>query len=328
VLCMRTLTVTRTLSSPVTIYKQSLRIFPGRPTTIRLSDSPDLGRYASWVAQLTPADELTPNDTATVSILPHDKRTVAFVETVSAKSYIKIPGYVVRKVSPDSNANWKDFAAVILSGNMNTLLAKSQQKSLEQYVRSGGGVVMIGAPSSRNLAPLARIAALVGNPFERNPLSVTIILDASGSMLGSFDLAAEGVMSLKKHLTKHDQLRIITFNSDAKTIYDSGGKPIDFAALRDALSDVIPNGPTKIASAFAAVVQSPPPEKMTPLVIVLSDLQTAKFDPAAIAERLLKNRWELGIVAIGEPPESSVGDLLPNNLEALGNLMKIGRAHV
>ena len=47
VLCRRTLTITRTLPAPKTIYKQSLRIFPGRPTTIRLTDSPDCGLSAS-----------------------------------------------------------------------------------------------------------------------------------------------------------------------------------------------------------------------------------------------------------------------------------------
>ncbi|MCK5114375.1 MAG: VWA domain-containing protein [Phycisphaerae bacterium] len=336
VLCSRKLTVKRTHPSAGTIYEQQLRIFPGRPTTIRLTDSIGPQQSGAWTAQLTPTDELSPNDTAAVSVLPHESKTVGFVANSPPANreprwqinLPKIPGYTIREVSPSSQINWNDFSAVILSGDLDALLDQSQQESLERYVRSGGGVVMLGAPSSKNAAgissnrgtPMTRLAALVANPFERSPLAVTIILDASGSMIESFYLAADGVMSLKHHLTKHDALRVITFNSDAKTIYDSGDRPIDFTALREALSAVIPNGPTKIAAAFDAATQTQTPNKKTPLLLVLSDLRTENFRPTTITKQLRKNKWKLGIVAIGDSSDEAT-DYTANNIEALGNLM-------
>ncbi len=320
----RTITITRDdPASPATIYKKTHKLMPHRPITIRLTDRTTRRRPPLYTAAITPADKLPGNDRLT-AIAPPSQPAVAYIDNspnarpARLAELLQMPVEHLRAAggtSPQSLAAWNRYAAVVLVDPAGNLLNPAQRAGLAKYVRSGGGLVLIGGGPRQKPAdrrdPLNRVAALIPNPFQRNPLALTVILDASGSMAEvqtgirpprrKFSLAAEAIASLKHHLTPQDSLKVIVFSDKSRCVYDSVTTPPDFAKLRDALAAVQPTGPTHIAAALQMATKTPPPGKRDGLVLILSDLRTQKFDPIAVAERFKASRWRLGVVAIGSP---------------------------
>ena len=243
-------------------------------------------------------------------------------------------------------ATWEDYAAVVLVDDSGQLLEPDQRSVLARYVRYGGGLVILGAgphqsPSDR-LDPLNQVAALAPNPYDRKPIALTVALDASGSMgqtsetasgqLMKFDQAAEAVLSLKRHLTDRDTLRVIAFSDRAREIYSSGSSRPDLAKLAAALRDVKPTGATNVFPAMELASKAPIDAERKGLLIVVSDLQTEKFDPAKAAEMLKKAKLGLAVVAIASPavaastqPLETLRTLLDAPLEKRDHLVGLAR---
>ena len=298
--------------------------------TVRLTDTLDESEQGQYHVELSPPDVFPENDSASALVLPRALRVAVVGREAGRKRALKmldgmgaaVDWLLLRNV-PATQAGWSRYAAVVLVDATGTLLAAAQREALAAYVRNGGGLVLIGACPHRTAAdrtdPLTKVAALVANPYQRRPMKVTVILDASGSMTGStrtahgtrqvrFAVAADAVMALKRHLTSKDALAVITFSDRPRDIYDSGGRQIDFLALRDALSKVRPGGPTRVGDALARAAARPPAEGRTELVIVVSDLETESFDAGAVKKRMDANGKALAIVAT-VPVGTSKSDL-------------------
>lgn len=291
---------------------------PDRPTTIHMRDILPTDSTGVWLAELSPHDTLSQNDTLHAASLPNRSR-VAWVAAASRSAAMTSEANVASispADAPSELTGWLGYSAVVLADASGTLLSSRQRSALAAYVRGGGGLVLLGAgphekPADRD-DPLNRILPLRADPFERNPLNLTVVLDASGSMAemtgspaqAKWSLAGQAVLSLRGHLTPTDRLRVIVFSDDARTIYDSRPAGPDVPALAEALRDVSPAGPTNIAPALKRATDVPPVDQSengstarTHLVLVLSDLQTAPFNPAAMAKRFEERRSRLAVVA-------------------------------
>ncbi len=311
------------------LAKSEISLEPDLPMTVHWKDSSPAAAAGVWRAELSPSDALPQNDTLQSASPPRDIR-VAWVATASRSANIA-PGVNVVSLSPaeapEELTGWLAYSAVVLADATGKLLSLPQRTALADYVRSGGGLVLIGAgphdtPADRD-DPLHRILPLRANPFERSPLNLTVILDASGSMAQPLDvptqtkwsLVSEAVLSLREHLTPADRLCVIVFSDDARTIYDSGVTAPDFSSLAEALHTLSPAGPTNIAPALERSLGVPPVEQSdgarTNLVLVLSDLQAAPFDSSAFAKRFEEQGCKLAVVATGSPDagNTSLGQL-------------------
>ncbi len=191
------------------------------------------------------------------------------------------------------------------------------RRALADFVRTGGGLLLVGSGPRSSPAlrddPLNRVLALQAQPYQRQALDVTVLLDASGSMgqLTSpgpgkpgrvkFRLSADAVLSLRKHLTPRDRLTVVRFSESASLLYDSGAGRIDFAALADRLGRVEPDGATDVGPALALARQQAGAGtgRRMHLVILVSDLQVEPFDPAETLAWLKPDRRRLAVVAIG-----------------------------
>jgi hypothetical protein len=214
----------------------------------------------------------------------------------------------------DAPARLAPYTAVVLAASGGQSLPSTDQRALAAYVRGGGTLVLLGTGPRQTPAdidgPLNRAAALVPDPFQRSPLDLAVVLDASGSMAGElltdtgrrvkFDVAAGAVLALQRHLTSRDRLRVITFADDAETIYDSGENPPDFGRLAEALRAVRPAGPTHVGKALQQATAAPPADERSGLVLVLSDLATQPFHLPAVARAFTDGQWQLAVVATGE----------------------------
>jgi len=301
------------------LLKRKINLLPSEPVTISVVAAVPEDRGASFTATLTQGDAFSENDRVAAAVGPVVRRAAL----IGAPGGYKPAGFAAavgmsvdvltpRQLGADTLGN---YAAVVLVDDTGQLLTPAQRRGVAQYVRHGGGLVILGAgphqsPADR-LDPLNRAAALVPNPYDRRPLALTVALDASGSMgqtvesaagqLMKFDQAAEAALSLKRHLTDRDTLRVIVFSDRAREVYSSRPTRPDFAKLANALREVRPTGATNVFPALELAAKPPPDAKRQGLLIIVSDLQTEKFDPPRAAEMLKKAKLDLAIVAIAAP---------------------------
>jgi len=329
----RTLVVTRTAGGGErrVLLRRALTLLPEAPATVRVADAPAADAAAEYEASLVEAEAVGENDSATVLVLPVRRRVAAVAADAALRRLLAGAGEPPSALSPAelpaSPAALARYAAVVLVDATGEALSAEQRRALAGYVRAGGGLLLIGAgphavPADRD-DPLNRVLPLTADPFRRRPLHLSVVLDRSASMgeltapapgrprQVKFDLAAEAVVALKDHLTDRDALMVVTFAGKARRIYDSGSGPPDFADLRRRLDAVRPAGSTRVTPALAEALKAPTPRGLTPMVLVLSDLETETFDPGGWARRLKAGRVRLAVVAVGRAPPTAPAATAP-----------------
>lgn len=335
VMQQRTLSLWRDGDVDRPLIAKKLKLLAGESSTFRMSVMPLTDRTTVYRAALSAGDDFPENDSAATIILPSRSR----VAVVAAGQYpvenlsvaVGLPVVLVSpEKSPNSAAGWMDYAAVILIDADGELLNATQREALAEYVRSGGGLMVIGAGPHKSAGdredPLNRVSALVANPYERQPLEVIVVLDASGSMgeadaaaPAKFDTAREAVISLRSHLTLRDGLAIITFADKPTEIYDSGPAQADFAELADAMRRVSPRGATNVAPALEVAASRLISSGRRGLVVLVSDLRTEEFDVAAIARKFERQKLLLAVVAVTSGKDASARYPLESLAESLGS---------
>ncbi len=354
----RTLTITRHGSTelaevgrtePLAVRQLSL---PGNsPITIRITDSAAADAAVEYSARLIGEAVITENDSASAMVLPVRQVVAAVGIGQAAKPMlgeIRHPiTFISHDAMPADAAALVRFSAIIISDATGSSLSFAQRDALAQYVRSGGGLVLIGTgphetPADRN-DPLNRTLPLLANPFQRRPLHLVVLLDKSGSMAqparrggarrsravraagGSaqikFDLAAEAVAALKDHLTGRDTLTVIAFADRPDVVYDSGDSPGDFAALREAIRRVRPAGSTRVTPAIELALLKTPQAGRRTMLLIVSDLKTEQFNPAEWADAFRRAKAGLAVVAVRESPPTATAEAAPTPLKALAGLL-------
>ena len=307
------------------LLHRTLDLLPDQPATLHAEDSVPPDRTVIYHAELSRQDEFPENDQAR-QVSPAAQRRLAVISRRDAQA-AKLP--LDSPMSPNARMltpakaplraeDYLDYSAVLLEDPSGQLLKLSQREALAQYVRQGGGLVLLGAgphgsPADRK-DPLNQVAALVPDPFSRRPLKVMVLLDASGSMAEvvpsgpaagqvKFAIVSGAVLSLQEHLTPRDALSVITFSDTPQKVYTSGDKPPDFDALGAALSKVHPSGPTRVLPALELAIAGAGPsgaglDGRDGLVLLLSDLRTQKIaDVPALAARLTMAHLSLAVAA-------------------------------
>ncbi|MHC4718481.1 MAG: VWA domain-containing protein, partial [Planctomycetota bacterium] len=315
----RTLTVSRAgRADPV--FERSLSLLAGAPATFEVSDTPAPDRIARYTARLTPDDRIPENDSAEAAVLPALPTIAAVGPKTLMTRWLKPLARGVKLLGaaeslPADPASLAGYAGIVVLDPTGEALGRQQRRALGRFVRSGGGLVLLGTgPSGRpgdRDDPLNRVLGLTPDPFRRRPLQLIVLLDHSGSMAAEapprpgapvqrkFDLAAEAVVALKDHLTARDALTVITFADEPVVAYSVAGA-VDVAALREALSRP-PAGSTNVTPAMSKALSAPVPDGLRPMLLVLSDLQTEPFDPAPWAGKLRQAGAHLAVVAVGRP---------------------------
>ncbi|MFW6132864.1 MAG: vWA domain-containing protein, partial [Planctomycetota bacterium] len=321
------------------------RIFPprrvelaaGASATVTLDDrTAPTDATAVYEARLLGKDAFGENDSARAVATPRRQR-VAWVSSQGPP-----PGFAdalgtaeVTVLAPDEATStvdgWSPYAAVVLVDATGLILDAPRRAALGAYVRSAGGLVLVGTGPHRSPAdrddPLNAVAALTARPYERTPLKVVVVLDASGSMgepagggRSRFDVAVEAVMAMEPHLMPHDALAVVTFSARARTVYDSGLSRPDFARLHDALRGARAGGPTHVLPALQRAAglgatrdarSGEPDGDRRTLVILVSDLLDRRFDPDAAA-RLFGEHRHLAVVvaaAADDPRQAPLREL-------------------
>ncbi len=355
----RSLTVTRAgRAEPLRV--RPLNLLARGPVAVVVNDALPEDAAAEYTARLDGGDAFPENDSASVLARPL-RRTIGIVGAtphLRATLARALPNarWLAQDELPASQAGLSELSGVVVFDATGAALAPPVRLALAEYVRAGGGLVLIGtgphAKPADDRDELNRVLPLWANPFRRRPLHLSVLLDRSGSMAQpapaepgaaaqiKFDLAAEAVAALSEHLTPRDALTVITFADRAAVAYDSGAGPPDFAAMRRALADVRPAGSTRVLPALREALARPAAPGRTPMLLVLSDLRTEAFDPAPWADALRRAGAQLAVVAIGQadddaPPLEALAQQLAAPYErrdhlaglaaAFGRLVRRGR---
>jgi hypothetical protein len=316
----RGLVLRRGRTGPI-IARRDVILQPNTPTTLRFGDDLLVDQpVRSWQVELTPPDALPSNDAMTAILqTPLGESPVVIAPPDRSANLLAATRTVVRGAealspidAPTHMAGWRRYTAVVLA---DTSLSRPAQTSLVEFVRSGGGLVLLGR--SAGDTPLAEVAALIEPASARQPVDLTVVLDASGSMARQdsqgrrrrFELAADALGTLQEHLRSTDRLRVIRFNQTARLLVDGSADAATFDALARQLAAVQPVGPTRIGEALTLATDQPTSPEWVSLVLVLSDLQTAPFEAAGMAERFRQGGHRLAVVAITDEPTAPVGPL-------------------
>lgn len=344
-----TLHVTRIgLDSP--LLTRPMNLAAGDLSTLRIVDA-ELPAEAPAVyrAELLGPD-LLPENNAMAAPAPPAGRAVLWLGPTLGVPMPFGPQVTVRHLSaeeaPREASALLAYDAVIAVDPSGTAFEPAHRAALAEFVRLGGGLVLVGAgphDTLRDLAdPLNAVLPLRVSPYARQPLEVVLALDASGSMAApaapggppKFDAVRQAaVATVREQLGGDDHLHILTFRGSAELVYGGAVGERAWAQVADALARVAPAGPTRVTAAMEASLAAlapASPEGRRRLVIVLSDLQTEPLDVEAWARRFEQADAAFAVAATGEPRADAPVEQLARRLgapfvhrESLGGLAEV-----
>jgi len=148
-----------------------------------------------------------------------------------------------------------------------------------------------------------------------------------------FDLVREAVMAMaQQQLREGDRLRVITFASLAVPRFDRDVTAANLGDLREILRDIRPAGGTWINNALHRAWDRTGRPAADRVVLVLSDLQTERFDEARWAERLCASGVHLAVVAVGQDdpqaPLKRLADASGGRFELRGDLTGVSELFI
>jgi hypothetical protein len=174
-------------------------------------------------------------------------------------------------------------------------------RSINKFVRGGGGLLLAGAKSAFGKGGwggtlLDDLSPLKARP-DRHQLHITLLLDRSGSMDrdGRFDAARVAVRSLARRLSDSDRLDVIAFGVTQEARGFKGG---DDAGVEAWLRTLAPGGGTDLAAAIDRALDGKSPDEGAPqrMLMILTDWEDSS---ALVAERI--EGWTAQAQASREP---------------------------
>jgi hypothetical protein len=229
------------------------------------------------------------------------------------------PGGVWRTFSagdlPSEPAAWLAPSVIVFSNVDASALPQPQAARLEQYVRDlGGGLLILGGDHAFAAGGYAGSVLGALSPLASNPPTPAahwvFLLDASGSMAGTFDgltagelngrtrlaIAADAARAAVAQLPPNDALSVAGFADQLR--WWSQGK-----AVKDGLpGDIpIPRGPTNLDASLRAVASSLD-KSLVNHVVLLTDGQIDLPKLDELARALKSTNARIHVFAIGEGP--------------------------
>lgn len=183
----------------------------------------------SFDAKIDVEDACPENNQTSVEVLAlSDKPRV-----LALSAGITLPGFDVTLAQDTKGLGAYD--AVVLD---NIHLEPGQQQQIADFVKGGGGLVLLGGKQSHGLSNWAKGALATVSPLKPHPdlkLAVVLGLDSSGSMSTTFESAADMLLDARGEFDADDDVVAMTFSNVARIM-----EPGELRKVR-------PNGPTVIA---------------------------------------------------------------------------------
>ena len=221
---------------------------------------------------------------------------------------------------PTSLAGFQDYDLVIFDNVPAAVMTQGQMKAVQAYVRDlGGGFVMVGGdqsfgPGGYYKTPVEETLPVSLDVRQKKhfpALAIVLVIDKSGSMLGSkIEMALEASSATVDFLSDRDSVGVIAFDSDA---YEVVGltKVEDKKAIIDKIGTIQALGGTNmypgIKMAYDWLQAS---DAQLKHIIVMSDGQSEPGDFRGIAHSVRDAGMTLSTVALGDDADFSTMQFL------------------
>ncbi len=222
-----------------------------------------------------------------------------------------------------------DFQLVVLNNVNFKALPVARKRALEEYVRRGGGLLVIGGERNVYLEeyktlpdPLEdALPARLAPPESPEGRCLVLVLDKSSSMEGKkMQLARQAAIGVVENLRPVDRVGVLIFDNSFQWAV-----PIRLAEDRNLIKRLIagitPDGGTQIAPALAEAYRRILPVKATfKHIVLLTDGISEEGDSLALAQEAAKRRVTISTVGLGQ-------DVNKQYLERVATLAK-GKAYL
>jgi Ca-activated chloride channel homolog len=227
--------------------------------------------------------------------------------------------FVVKQNAKLLDSTLSDFQLVILN-NLNLSVFTLQQKSrLEEYVRNGGGLLLIGGEKqiykeSKQMDALDRVLpAQLAPPKSPEGTCVALIIDKSSSMEGrKIELARLSAIGVVDHLRPTDLIGVLIFDNSYQWAVPMR-RAEDKSLIKRLISGITPDGGTQIApalnEAYRRVMNAHATYKH---IVLLTDGISEEGDSLELAREAQSHQLTISTVGLGQDVNRSYLDRVAN----------------
>ena len=200
-----------------------------------------------------------------------------------------------------------DVQLVILNNVDFNLLSPQQKQNLEEYVKNGGGLLVVGGDKQiykddKHLDALDRaLPAQLAPPKAPEGLCVAIIIDKSSSMEGrKIELARLSAIGVVDHLRPVDLIGVLMFDNSYQWAVPVR-RAEDKSLIKRLVSGITPDGGTQIAPALAEAYRRVSGTHASfKHIVLLTDGISEEGDSFDLAKQALAHQVTISTVGLGQ----------------------------
>ncbi len=214
------------------------------------------------------------------------------------------------EISRDETGLDKDlntFQLVILNNLDLNSISTSRKERIENYVRNGGGLLLIGGErqvyrEDKQLDALDRaLPAKLAPPNIPRGTCVALIIDKSSSMEGrKIELARLSAIGVVDHLKPTDSIGVLIFDNSYQWAVPMR-RAEDKSLIKRLISGITPDGGTQIAPALAEAYRRVLPSTANfKHIVLLTDGISEEGDSIDLAKEALQHAVTISTVGLGQ----------------------------
>jgi Mg-chelatase subunit ChlD len=196
--------------------------------------------------------------------------------------------------------------AVVNNIDLNTVPSSAKLR-LAQYVRDGGGLLLIGGErqiykEDKRLDALDdALPAKLAPPKTPEGTCVALIIDKSSSMEGrKIELARLSAIGVVDHLQPTDSIGVLIFDNSFQWAVPMR-RAEDKSLIKRLISGIVPDGGTQIAPALAEAYRKVAPSKATyKHIVLLTDGISEEGDSLDLAKQAAEHQVTISTVGLGQ----------------------------
>ena len=213
---------------------------------------------------------------------------------------------VTRTNSPSA---WNDIAIQLLVLNNLDLnnISETEKSKIAEYVRSGGGLLLIGGEhqvykEDKKLDALDEaLPAKLAPPKTPEGTCVALIIDKSSSMEGrKIELARLSAIGVVEHLRPIDTIGVLIFDNSYQWAVPMR-KAEDKALIKRLIVGIVPDGGTQIAPALTEAYKKVEASSATyKHVVLMTDGISEEGDSLELAKQAAEHQVTISTVGLGQ----------------------------
>ncbi len=216
--------------------------------------------------------------------------------------------FQVERLADHPPQNLTGYQIVVLNNWDLEMLPLARKQALEDFVKKGGGLLVIGGENNVYVDkkgvqdPLERaLPATLAPPRTPEGAAVVLVLDKSSSMEGKkIELARLAAIGVVEHLRPIDQIGILIFDNSFHWVVPVR-KADDRALLKRLIAGIMADGGTQIAPALQeAYRRILPVRAIYKHILLLTDGISEEGDSLALAREAAVNRVTISTVGLGQ----------------------------